>query len=163
MVSLVSVRPMEGAEQPVSDGIGDVEVALLHQVRIVVVQVQLPKSIYARDSPPGGVILTMIDKVQQLVIQEVRKPGDGEQKPDVWRDQPGKKQCYGSTRTDQEEQDQNRGEQHRLEVAAAIERHVLVGKEAMMLFGVALVDDPQSRARMMHRPAMSEVLREVSV
>ena len=68
-----------GAEEPVRHRIGQVEVALHHDRRIVMGDVVAADGIHQRDAPYQGVILHMAAIVKQLIVQIKRGIGDQQQ------------------------------------------------------------------------------------
>ena len=69
----------------------------------------------------------------------------------------------GSANAPKKKYHQNSGKQHHLAIAPSVERHMLIGKEPVMLAGMTLVDRCQTGHVPMHDPAVAQVLDQIGI
>src|SRR6056297_468378 len=150
-------------EHPVTDRPGDVEVAVGHDGGVVVHAVQPLQAPQQRQPHQLRIGRQVVGQVQQLVAEVVAQRGDHEQPGDVRREQPGQQQPGRQREGAEEEHQQHRREQNGAQVAGAVHVHLPVGEEAVVLDGVALVDQPEACALAVHHVAVPEVLGKVGV
>ncbi len=103
----------------------------------------LPEALNKRQPPDQRSRVRVVCEMQQLIVQEIQDRGQHEQVTNVGR---GNKIQNGAQRRGEraeEENHQDRREQHRTIVPRRLEDRGFIGKERMVLDGMALEDARQ--------------------
>src|SRR4051812_38665559 len=140
-----------GAEQPVADRERDVEIGAVHLPRIVMLLVVQPQA------PAEAEVVA---EVQPLVQQVVGHRGDDEERGDVGAGDRAEHEADRQREESEEEDQQDRRKEHHLEVAGGLELHRVVGEEVVVHQRVALEDELEKAAPVVHRAAVREPLDE---
>ena len=128
-----------GAEDQITNWVGDIEIGLAHVLGIMVLCVQAAKRGHQWQPGDEACAGLVVGEVEPLVIEEIADDGGHEEPGYVARGIQEEQSANRCGDASQEEDKQDWREEDRREVPAPLVRHVILGEEAVMLEGVALV------------------------